>query len=52
MKAVRRERWAEKELGEAVAAPGKASGLYSASNGKPLDSVNKGVTRSHLRLKR
>ena len=53
MQAAQHERWAEEELrGRQAAAPGKAPGTYSASNGKPLDGINKGVTRSHLRCKR
>lgn len=53
MKTAQPARWAEKELGEGtVAAPGKAPGLHSASNGKPLGHVSKAVTRSHLKFKR
>lgn len=53
MKTAQPERCAEKELGEGtVAAPGEAPGLHSASNGKPLGDVSKGVTRSHLKFKR
>lgn len=53
MAAAQHERWADKELteGAVVAAPGKAPGGYSASHGKPWDDVNKGVTRSHLKVK-